>query len=155
MKWLIVKGISSIEVGIEILILITQVVCEYVLLWSIKTLHIKLVFVFLCTTQNLRSCPQTNLLVHLCPSFCSPGGLEHKVTVLVPSRVLLTRVPGLRFKGDAAAGWVILPAALGGGGGVPMVGNSSTGVHVIRYTVHSFKVCRSVFCLVTEFYIHC
>ena len=76
------------------------------------------------------------------------------MTVLVPSRVLLTRVPGLRFKGDAAAGWVILPAALGGGGGVPMVGNSSTGVHVIRYTVHSF-VCRSVFCLVTEFYIHC
>ena len=32
MKWLIVKGISSIVVGIEILILITQVVCEYVLL---------------------------------------------------------------------------------------------------------------------------
>ena len=58
------------------------------------------------------------------------------MTVLVPSRVLLTRAPGLRFKGDAAAGWVILPAALGGEGEYPWLVNSSIEVHVTRCTGH-------------------
>ena len=57
------------------------------------------------------------------------------MTVLVPSRVLLTGAPGLRFKGDAAAGWVILPAALGGEGEYPWLVTAP-----LKYMSHAVQV---------------